>query len=114
MLVDREGLWYRMLKARYGKEGGYLKKGGGGVHPGGGKWLGCGKVVVVWVEGGSRNVFQKRCGMGGILFFLTDPWLGRISLAVQFGRLYDLCVHKLCSVGEMFVLGWEEGGAAWQ
>lgn len=27
MLVDREGLWYRVLKARYGEEGGQLKDG---------------------------------------------------------------------------------------
>ncbi|XP_039685111.1 uncharacterized protein [Medicago truncatula] len=28
MLVDREGLWYRVLVARYGEEGGVLKDGG--------------------------------------------------------------------------------------
>jgi len=29
MLVDKEGLWYRVLKARYRKKGGQLKDGGG-------------------------------------------------------------------------------------
>lgn len=28
MLVDREGLWYRVLKAWYGEDGGQLKDGG--------------------------------------------------------------------------------------
>jgi len=28
MLVEREGLWYRVLKARYGEEGGCVKEGG--------------------------------------------------------------------------------------
>ena len=28
MLVDREGLWYRVLKARYREEGGRLMEGG--------------------------------------------------------------------------------------
>jgi len=28
MLVDKEGLWYRVLKARYGEEGGRLREGG--------------------------------------------------------------------------------------
>jgi len=28
MLVDKEGLWYRVLKAKYGEEGGRLKEGG--------------------------------------------------------------------------------------
>jgi len=27
MLVDKEGLWYRVLKARYEEEGGRLKEG---------------------------------------------------------------------------------------
>jgi len=26
--VDKDGLWYRVLKARYGEEGGRLKEGG--------------------------------------------------------------------------------------
>ncbi|XP_024636586.1 uncharacterized protein [Medicago truncatula] len=29
MLIDRDGLWYRVLKVRYGEEGGRLKEGGG-------------------------------------------------------------------------------------
>jgi len=28
MLVEREGLWYRMLVARYGQEGGMVREGG--------------------------------------------------------------------------------------
>jgi len=28
MLVDKEGLWYRVLKVRYGEEGGWLKERG--------------------------------------------------------------------------------------
>lgn len=28
MLVDNRGLWFRMLKARYGVEGGHVKEGG--------------------------------------------------------------------------------------
>jgi len=28
VMVDKEGLWYHVLKARYGKEGGRLKEGG--------------------------------------------------------------------------------------
>jgi len=28
MLVDKDDLWYRVLKARYGEEGGRLKVGG--------------------------------------------------------------------------------------
>jgi len=28
MLTEREGLWYRVLKARYGEEGGRIREGG--------------------------------------------------------------------------------------
>jgi hypothetical protein len=36
MLVAKEGLSYRVLKARYGEVGGRLKEGGGIVRCGGG------------------------------------------------------------------------------
>ena len=35
MLVEKEGLWYQVLKARYGEEGGHLKEGGVTVLYGG-------------------------------------------------------------------------------
>jgi len=34
-------------------------------------------------------------------------------LKLQFSRLYELSVHKECSVEDMARLGWEEGGNAW-
>jgi len=33
MLVDKEGLWSRVLKARHGEEGGRLKEGGRTCSP---------------------------------------------------------------------------------
>lgn len=35
MLVDKDGLWYSVLKARYGEEGGGLRRGIGYAHLGG-------------------------------------------------------------------------------
>jgi len=36
-------------------------------------------------------------------YFWTEPWVGGISMAVWFRRLYDLCVDHLCTVEEMCV-----------
>jgi len=46
-------------------------------------------------------------------FFWTDNWLGRVPLKLQLSRLYELSVHKSCSVEDMARLGWEEGGNGW-
>ncbi|GAU10544.1 hypothetical protein TSUD_420880, partial [Trifolium subterraneum] len=74
MLVDREGLWFRVLAARYGVEGGRLRDGG---------WKGSvwwreiahiregGEVVGRWF---GENV-SKRVGDGSANFFWTDPWV---------------------------------------
>jgi len=80
MLIDREGLWYRVLKVRYGEEGGRLKEGGGdssvwwrmlcGIRRGAG--LGEGS----WFEDNVRRVF----GTGNNTYFLLDNWLGGAPL----------------------------------
>jgi hypothetical protein len=47
MLTDKEGLWYRVLVAKYGEEGAVKRGGGGGiVCCGGGRWL---VSMRVWV-----------------------------------------------------------------
>ncbi|XP_024626512.1 uncharacterized protein [Medicago truncatula] len=78
MLDDRNGLWYRVLVARYGEEGGVLKD-----------------------RGRRASSWWRELARG-------------IALAVRFRRLYDLSVDKHCTVEDMHVLGWEEGGEAWQ
>ena len=84
MLVDKEGLWYRVLKARYGEEGGWLKEGGrdsslwwrmisgicGGVGMGVGSWF---EDIVCRVVGGGSNTF-----------FWKDNWVGGVPLRVRF------------------------------
>ncbi|XP_045791342.1 uncharacterized protein LOC123886049 [Trifolium pratense] len=90
MLVDREGLWFRVLVARYGLEGGSLRAGGQrgsvwwrelvrireGVGEPGGSWF-------------SEHV-SRRVGDGSDTLFWTDPWLDGISLRERFGRLFEL------------------------
>jgi len=56
----------------------------------------------------SDNI-SKEVGNGRETYFWTDPWLRGIPLAMRFRRLFELSVIKLCTVDDMFVLGWVEG-----
>ncbi|CAJ2662943.1 unnamed protein product [Trifolium pratense] len=78
MLVDREGLWFRVLVAMYGLEGGSLRAGGQ-------------KGSVWWREiERIREHVSRRVGDGSDTLFWTDPWLDGISLRERFGRLFEL------------------------
>ncbi|KAK2387235.1 hypothetical protein QL285_061035 [Trifolium repens] len=113
MLVDRGGLWFRVLEARYGVEHGRLREGG---RMGSAWWReivrirdGVGGVRDRWFgEGVVRKV-----GDGTNTFFWTDPWVGGRPLGERFGRLFELAVSKSCTVAEMCSAGWEAGGEAW-
>ncbi|XP_045797575.1 uncharacterized protein LOC123891718 [Trifolium pratense] len=110
MLVDREGLWFRVLVARYGLEGGSLREGGQrgsvwwrelvrireGVGEPGGSWF--------------REHVSRRVGDGSDTLFWIDPWLDGISLRERFGRLFELTMTKSRSVAKMFALGWGQMG----
>ncbi|GAU44755.1 hypothetical protein TSUD_246480 [Trifolium subterraneum] len=113
LLVDREGLWFRVLAARYGVEGGRLRDGGRR----GSSWL---KDIMRIREGGGpggrwfEEHVSKRVGDGLDTFFWTDPWLGGTPLCERFGRLFDLAETKRRTVAEMFSLGWGADGEAWE
>jgi len=67
--VHRGSLWYRVLAARYGDEGGKLKEVGGWGQHGGGRLL---KFEMGWVVlevVGLRRVSRRRLQMGYILIF---------------------------------------------
>ncbi|KAK2404810.1 hypothetical protein QL285_054116 [Trifolium repens] len=114
MLVDREGLWFRVLAARYGLEHGRLRAGGSR----GSVWW----RDVVRVRdgvGGPRDGWfgesvTRKVGDGTNTLFWSDPWLGGVPLCERFGRLFDLAATRSSTVAEMYSLGWEVGGAAWE
>ncbi|CAJ2635027.1 unnamed protein product [Trifolium pratense] len=113
MLVDREGLWFRVLAARYGFEEGRLCEGGqrGSVW-----WREIARIREGESELGGRWFREhvvKRVGDGSDTLFWTDPWLDGISLRQRFGRLFALAQTKSCSVAKMFALGWGADGEAW-
>jgi len=76
MRVDKEGLWYRVLKARYGEEWGRLKE--GDRH--GSLWWrtmcnirgGTGMGVGIWFDDNTHQVV----GDGRNIYFWTDNWVG--------------------------------------
>jgi len=91
MLVDKEGLWYRVLKARYGEEGGRLKEGRrdssvwwrmlsairSGVRSGEGASLR--RTSVEWLVEGVAHIFGWTTGWGAhpymCVFHAYSIWL---------------------------------------
>jgi hypothetical protein len=113
LLVDRDGLWYRVLAARYSEEAGRLEVGG---RSGSYWWREIAKIrdgLGDSEEGWFAERVSKRVGDGTSTFFWYDRWLGDVPLRMRFSRLFDLSNNKLCTVADMFHLGWEDGGEAW-
>ncbi|GAU22999.1 hypothetical protein TSUD_98280 [Trifolium subterraneum] len=112
-LVDKTGLWYRVLAARYGEHAGRVREGGRNRST----WW---KEIVRLrdAEGDEEEMgwfaagVERRVGNGVDTLFWTDPWLGGVPLSVRFRRMFDLSQHKLRTVAEMRELRWGEGGAA--
>ncbi|PNX90844.1 cysteine-rich receptor-like protein kinase, partial [Trifolium pratense] len=113
MLVDREGMWFRVLAARYGVEGGRLRV--GGRH--GSMWWREIASIREGDEGSGGSWFGdhvvRRVGDGSDTLFWTDPWLGETPFRERFGRLFDLAETKQCTVAELSSLGWGIDGEAW-
>jgi len=99
--MEKEGLWYRVLKARYSEEGGRIKEGD--------------RHLLVWwravfkvrdgVGEGVRNWFEENiCWVVGDwsdTFFWYDKWIGDIPLRLNFPRLFELSVEKEYRVAHM-------------
>ena len=94
MLVDRDGLWYRVLVARYGEKNGRLEDGG---HSGYMSWS---EVVKIrdGIAGGDNEWFSEcvvwRVGDGEATLFWHDRWCGDVAFRERFSRLFDLAVNK--------------------
>ncbi|KAK2419086.1 hypothetical protein QL285_041219 [Trifolium repens] len=114
MLVDKSGLWYRVLVSRYGESLGRVQTGGREVSS---WWREIARIRNGTGDDEERGWFaegvERRVGDGAETFFWSNPWLGCVPFCVRFRRLYDLSLHRSCTVAEMSELGWGEGGAAW-
>ena len=114
-IVDGEGgLWYRVLKARYGEVGGRIREGGRDSSV---WWTmlcrireGDGEGPGTWFDDNIRRVV----GHGQDTLFWYDKWLGDTPLRLKFPRLFDLAMEKDCTVGGMEGRGWGFDGEAWE
>ncbi|WJX63191.1 hypothetical protein P8452_48110 [Trifolium repens] len=97
MLVDREGLWFRVLVARYGEEGGHLFEGG---RRGSLWWRDIWHIREGDVLGGRwfEEHVSKRVGDGTDTLFWTDPWVDGMPLSQRFGCLGGRVVSSLLVV----------------
>jgi len=83
LLVNSSSLWFRVLAARYGVEGGRLQGGGRAAS----MWW---RDIFALRQAGwfSDNVCRS-LGNGKHTLFWSDVWIGGVSLSVRFSRLYD-------------------------
>ncbi|GAU41808.1 hypothetical protein TSUD_299740 [Trifolium subterraneum] len=114
LLQDTEGLWFRVLAAKYGIRDGQMDCGGStasnwwkvinsirsGSEASGGRWFG--ENTVRRVGDGERTLFWK------------DSWMDRIPFKVHFSRIFELCLDKDRSVANMCRLGWGFHGDGWR
>ncbi|KEH22809.1 hypothetical protein MTR_7g057840 [Medicago truncatula] len=80
LLVDRGGLWYRVLVTRYGEKAGRLPVGG---RSGSLWWREVAKIrdgIVVDGGGWFEESIERRVGNGVDTIFWTDSWLGGVPL----------------------------------
>jgi len=101
LLVDRGGLWYKVLVARYGEEAVKLEVGAGVFLFGGGKI----RYVVGEVEGDRfLERMSRKVGDGTYTLFWCDRWFGEVPFCRRFSRLFDLAANKSSTVTTMFSL----------
>jgi len=112
MMTEKERLWYRVLKAHYGEEGGRIREGGRQSSV----WWktvchireGIGVGVGSWFEDNIRRVVGDEWNT----LFWYDRWIGDILLRLKFPRLFDLAMEKDCLVRDMESRGWGVDGRA--
>jgi hypothetical protein len=107
LLAERETLWFKVLSARYGVEGGRLLSGGRESS------LWWRDIHDLCREEWFSDHVSRSVGDGKTTCFWTDVWLGRVSFSVRYSRLYDLTVLKGELVFQLSQLGWGENGGAW-
>ncbi|XP_024630832.1 uncharacterized protein [Medicago truncatula] len=111
MLVDRGGLWYRVLVVRYGELGGRL--GAGEFHC---WWSEVSRLRVRDGDGGS-GWFEdqvRRVDDGADTSFWSDRWLGEVPLCVRLSRLFELTENKTMYVADLLSVDSERWGEVWR
>jgi len=108
LMTDTSSLWFRVLSARYGMEGGRLKAGGREAS----SWWR--DISLLSRDCWFSDHVDRVLGNGKHTLFWSDVWYGEVSFRVRFSRLYELSEFKEISVFDMYHLGWGEDGEAWR
>lgn len=114
-ITEEKGcLWYKVLVARYVKTVAPLATGG--------------RIASLWLKNlisikrgdkeGDGSWFNyhlhMKVGDGLGTLFWWDLWLDGGTLESKFSRLFYLCIRKMATVSNMFLLGWREACSAWR
>jgi len=108
VLVEKESLWYRVLVARYGEEGGRLLDGGRTASA----WWRA--IDALRSEAWFGTNVKRSVGNGKNIYFWSDVWVGGVSFKERFSRLFELSVDKWVLVFDLFHLGCGVNGEAWK
>ena len=108
LLTDTSSLWFRVLSARYGMEGGRLKAGGREAS----SWWR--DISLLSRECWFSDHVDRVLGNGKHTLFWLDVWCGEVPFRVRFSRLFELSELKEIYVFDMYHLGWGEDGEAWR
>jgi len=108
LLLERDSLWFRVLSARYGVEGGHVLDGGSEVS----YWWR--DIAVVRKEAWFGDNISCSIRNGTCTSFWSDAWVGGVSFRNRFSRLLDLSEFKGETVSEVCQLGWGVEGDAWR
>ena len=107
-LTEKESLWYRVLAAKYGEEGGRLVD---GARLDSAWWH---AIATLRREEWFNSHVARSVGNGKQIYFWWDVWVGGVSFREKFSRLFELAMDKWVSVFDMCQLGWGENGEAWK
>ena len=114
LLLDREGLWRKVLVARYGVADGGLEDGGRSCSSWWWEIVRIRDGIGEGREGWFSACVRRRVGDESETDFWRDCWCGNVPFCEPFRQLYDLTVNKVITVRTMFLLGVDVGGEAWQ
>jgi hypothetical protein len=92
LLIDKASLWFRVLSARYGVEGGQVRDGDRTAS------LWWRDIIALRREEWFSEHVSRVVGNGRMIRFLTDVWVGGLSFRDRFYRLFDLSLNKELSV----------------
>ena len=110
LLVTKDGLWRKVLVARYGVEDGGLEDGGRSCSSWWREIVRIRDRIGKGEEGWFASCVRRQVGDGADTDFWCDWLCGNVPFCVRFRRLLELAVNKVVTVRDMFQMGFEVSG----